>query len=91
MQTDVKAVFTDATATVVSSRTRVKGVVVTPGGTAGNVVLRDGGSSGVVCLQVAVTTDLTPVSVLVPAQGILFGTDVHVTVPTSAKVTVFYG
>jgi hypothetical protein len=91
MQTDVKAVFADATATVVSARSRVKGIVVIPGATAGNIILRDGGSSGVNRLQIAVTTDTTPFSVMVPGQGILFDTDVHATLPTAVKVTVFYG
>lgn len=91
MQTDVKAVFADATSTVVSARARVKGVVVIPGATAGNIIFRDGGSSGVNRLQIAITTDTTPFSVMVPGQGILFDTDVYATLPTDAKVTVFYG
>jgi len=32
-----------------------------------------------------------PFANLIPGEGILFYTDIHVTLPTSAKVTVFYG
>ncbi len=37
------------------------------------------------------TSVTTPVAVLIPGEGILFYTDVHVTLPASAKITVFYG
>jgi hypothetical protein len=51
MQTDVKAVHRETTGTVVSGRNRLKGLIVTPGGTAGDIILRDGGASGTARLQ----------------------------------------
>ena len=47
MQTDVKAVHTEVTATLYTGRTRVKGYHCISGGTAGDVIYRDGGASGV--------------------------------------------
>jgi ribosomal protein L35AE/L33A len=91
MQTDVKAVHTEATATLYTGRTRVKGYHCISGGTAGDVIFRDGGASGVVRLQFNVGAGTQPIVMSIPGEGILFESSVHVTVPTSAKVTVFYG
>jgi hypothetical protein len=91
MQTDVKAVHTDATGTLVSGRNRLKGLIVTPGGTAGDIILRDGGSGGTTRLQFNLSTNQSAFSVLVPGEGVLYVTDIHVTLPASSKITVFYG
>ena len=91
MQTDVKAVHTDATGTLVSGRNRLKGLIVTPGGTAGDIILRDGGSGGTIRLQFNLSTNQSAFSVLVPGEGVLYVTDIHVTLPASSKITVFYG
>lgn len=91
MQTDVKATHVEATGTVVSGRTRVKAYQAISGGTAGDIIYRDGGSSGVIRLQFNIGTGTQPIALPVPGEGILFNTDVHVTLPTSAKITTFYG
>jgi hypothetical protein len=92
MQYDVKAAHVEATGTMVSYRTRVKGYQFLGGGTAGDIILRDGGASGVIRLQFNISaTPLNPLSFSIPGEGIVFYTDVHVTLPTSAKITVFYG
>ena len=91
MQTDVKASHTEATGTIVSGRTRIKGYQCISGGTAGDVIFRDGGSSGTIRLQFNIGTGTQPIGLSIPGEGILFYTDVHVTLPTSAKATVFYG
>jgi len=91
MQTDVKAAHIEATGTMVASRTRLKGYHCVSGGTAGDVIFRDGGSGGTIRLQFNIATGTQPITMLVPGEGILFDTDVHVTLPTSAKITVFYG
>ena len=91
MQTDVLAAHRDSTGTVVSGRNRVKGLIVTPGGTAGDIVLRDGGSGGTTRLQFNLSTNQSAFSFTVPGEGVLFLTDIHVTLPASSKLTVFYG
>jgi len=91
MQTDVRAVHAEATGTVVSNRTRVKAYHCISGGTAGDVIYRDGGSGGTIRLQFNIGTGTQPVALLIPGEGILFTTDVHVTLPASAKITTFYG
>lgn len=91
MQTDVKSAHTDATGTIVSERTRLKGYHGISGGTAGDVIFRDGGASGTIRLQFNIGTGTQPISLSIPGQGILFQTDIHVTLPATAKVTVFYG
>jgi len=92
MQTDVKAAHAEATGTLVSSRVRVKGYQCLSGGTAGDIIFRDGGASGTIRLQFNIPNNTNnPFANLIPGEGILFTTDVHVTLPTAAKVTVFYG
>lgn len=91
MQTDVKAVHVEATGTIVSGRTRVKGYHCISGGTAGDVIYRDGGASGTVKLQFNIGTGTQPIVMSIPGEGILFETSVHVTLPATAKVTTFYG
>jgi hypothetical protein len=92
MQTDVKASHIEATGTAVSGRTRVKGYQCLSGGTAGDIIFRDGGASGTIRLQFNVPANTNnPFANLIPGEGILFTTDVHVTLPTAAKITVFYG
>ena len=91
MQTDVKSAHLDATGTLVSGRTRLKGYQCISGGTAGEIVYRDGGATGIERLRFNIGTGTQPIGLAIPGEGILFTTDVHVTLPTSAKVTVFYG
>ena len=92
MQTDVKSSHVEATGTAVSGRVRVKGYQCLSGGTAGDIIFRDGGASGTIRLQFNIPANTNnPFANLIPGVGILFYTDVHVTLPTSAKVTVFYG
>lgn len=92
MQTDVKAALAEATGTLVSGRTRIKGYQCLSGGTAGDIIFRDGGASGTIRLQFNIPANTNnPFANLIPGEGILFTTDVHVTLPTAAKVTVFYG
>jgi hypothetical protein len=91
MQTDVKSTHVEATGTVVSGRNRLKAYHCISGGTAGDVIFRDGGASGTILLQFNVGTGTQPITLVVPGEGILFTTDIHVTLPTSAKITTFYG
>jgi len=91
MQTDVKSIHTETTTTLVSGRTRLKAYQAISGGTAGDIVYRDGGASGVEKLRFNISTGTQPISLLIPGEGILFTTDVHVTLPTNAKITTFYG
>ena len=92
MQTDVISSHVEATGTMVSGRTRIKGYQCLSGGTAGDIIFRDGGSGGVIRLQFNIPANTNnPFANLIPGEGILFYTDVHVTLPTSAKITVFYG
>ena len=92
MQTDVLSSHVEATGTMVSGRTRVKGYQCLSGGTAGDIIFRDGGSGGTIRLQFNIPNNTNnPFANLIPGEGILFTTDVHVTLPTAAKVTVFYG
>lgn len=85
MLTDVFSSNLTATGTAVPSRTRVRGFFVDGTGTA---VFRDGGGSGTIKLSIASSSTA---SCLIPANGIKFDTDVHVTISGITSLTVFYG
>jgi hypothetical protein len=95
MQYDVRAAHTEATGTIVAERTRLKGYQCISGGTAGDIVFRDGGASGIERLRFNIGTGTQPIGLTIPGEGILFNTNIHVTVPgtapNTAKITVFYG
>ena len=91
MQYDVKAAHAEATGTIVSGRNRLKGYQCLSGGTAGDVIIRDGGASGVIRLQFNISTNLVAFGLPIPGEGILYYEDMHVTLPATAKITVFYG
>ena len=90
MQTDVKAKSLAASGAITDTRTRVRGMVIEPGTGVGSVVLKDGGSSGTTVMTINTLANGEPFNVVIPAEGVLFGTSAYATL-TDAKVTVFYG
>lgn len=90
--TNVFASHADATGTIYAGATNLAGYQIAPGGTAGEIVFRDGGAGGTERLRLNIpATPLTPISTLIPGNGIRFNTNIHVTLPTSAAVTIFCG
>ena len=90
MQTDVKAVSLAASGAITDTRTRVRGMVIEPGASAGSVVLKDGGSSGTTLFTINTLAGGETFNVIIPAEGVLCVTSAYATL-TNAKVTVFYG
>lgn len=90
--TNVFSAHADATGTIYAGPMNLAGYQIAPGGTSGEIVFRDGGASGTIRLKLNIpTAPLTPISTLIPGNGIRFTTDIHVTLPTSAAVTIFCG
>lgn len=72
-------------------RCRVKSVYIVPSGTAGSVVFKDGGSGGTAKMTINTVASATqPTYLLLPGQGLLFETNVHVTIANVTSVMVFY-
>jgi hypothetical protein len=71
--------------------TNLAGYQLASGGVAGEIVFRDGGSGGTVRLRLNITTNTAVISTLLPGTGIRFYTDIHVTLPASAAITIFCG
>jgi hypothetical protein len=86
---NVTSVHTETTGTLATGRHQLRGYHIISGGTAGEVIFRDGGASGTVRLQFNIGTGTQPIVMNIPDDGILFLTDVHVTLPATAKTTVF--
>lgn len=90
MQTDVRAISLAESGAVTDTRTRVRGLVIEPGASAGSVVIKDGGSGGTTRFTINTTANGETFSVLIPEQGVLCSTSAYATL-TNAQVTVFYG
>ena len=89
MQTDVKAISLAASGAVTTFRARVRGVIIEPGTSAGSVTFKDGGSGGTSVFAINTVANGEPFNCLIPAEGVLFQTDVYATL-SNTKVTVFY-
>lgn len=89
--TNVFAVHEDATGTMYAGATNLAGYQLASGGVAGEIVFRDGGSGGTERLRLNITTNTAVIYTLIPGNGIRFNTDIHVTLPTNAAVTIFCG
>jgi hypothetical protein len=90
--TNVFAVHSEATGTVYAGATNLAGYQCLSGGTAGDIIFRDGGAAGTIRLQFNIPANTNnPFGNIIPGNGIRFTTDIHVTLPTSAKITIFCG
>jgi hypothetical protein len=89
--TNVFSEHRDTTGVIYSGATNLAGYQFLTGGTAGEIVFRDGGALGTVRLRINISTNAVPVSTLIPGTGIRFTSDIHVTLPTGAAVTIFCG
>ena len=82
----------DATGTIYAGATNLAGYQALSGGTAGEIIFRDGGASGTVLLRFNVPANTNnPFANLIPGTGIRFLTNIHVTLPTNASITIFCG
>lgn len=79
-----------ATGTVVSGKGQLRGVYVRNTGVAGTVTFRDGGSGGTVILILNTPAQVGISALPLPGAGIVFDTDLHVTLTSVDGVTVFY-
>lgn len=88
MQTDVSSTYLNASGAVTTQRARLRAVSYKGDGTAGYIKLRDGGVSGTVLLQLDVSTaDTQTINMLLPAEGILFGTSIYADMSHIASAT----
>jgi hypothetical protein len=90
MQTDVKAISLAASGAITDTRTRVRGLVVEPGASAGSVIIKDGGSGGTTLFTINTLAGGETFNVLIPCEGVLCLTSAYATL-SNAKVTAFYG
>jgi len=100
MQTDVKVtkplaatgVFKTQSDADCTFRTRVKGIYVKNGASAGSVVVADGqGGNVLFTIQTSPTADTGDFYIPVPDQGILAENGLYGTLTNTASITIFYG
>lgn len=89
--TNVFSKHANTTGTIYSGATNLGGYQLKPGGTAGTIEIRDGGATGTLLLELDITVNTAVISTLLPGNGIRFTTDIHVTLPASAAITIFCG
>ena len=90
MQTDVLSTSLAASGSVFGARTRVRGVIITPGASAGSLTLLDGGSGGTSKMVINTPAAGQAFYVKIPGEGVLFSTNVYATI-SNCSITVFYG
>lgn len=90
MQTDVKAISLAASGDISAYPTRVRGLVIEPGGSVGSVIIKDGGTSGTTLFTINTIAGGETFSVFIPAEGVRCFVSAYATL-SNAKVTVFYG
>lgn len=83
---DIQATTLTDTGTAVASRVRLAGVNVVGTATAGTLTFRDGGSGGTVKLTYNTPAAAGVYDLLIPDNGILFETDMHVTFSSAVNV-----
>jgi hypothetical protein len=98
MQTDVLAsAVTTATGVVQDQsgnpigRCRIKGVYIVPQAGAGSVAFEDGVLGPTKMTVNTLASSTGPTYVLLPGEGILVQSGIHVTITAVASVMVFYG
>jgi len=90
--TNVFSAHADATGTIYAGATNLAGYQALSGGTAGEVIFRDGGASGTILMKFNIPANTNnPFANIIPGNGIRFNTNIHVTLPTNAAVTIFCG
>lgn len=89
-KSDAKSTYLTASGNVFAGRSRVKGVYVVPGTTAGTVVIKDGGTSGVEVATFGTTAGGSAVYIAIPEDGVLCATSSYAAITNAASVTVFY-
>ena len=95
-QTDVSSAHLSAAGSLFAGRARLKGFSIAPvAATAATFEFRDGGSGGTVLCQIDIASQTNPVPYycLIPGEGILFKTSLHLTISVGSVtgITVFYG
>lgn len=90
--TNVFSTHAETTGTIYAGPTNLAAYQFLTGGTAGDVVFRDGGASGPIRLQFNISSGSNhAIYALLPGNGIRFTSNIHVTLPGTAKITIFYG
>ncbi len=82
----VKGAAANATTTINSQRSRLKGFIIGPGASAGSVTFNDGGAAK---FNVAVTGGTSDVAMNIAEQGVVFKSNLNVTT-VNCTVNVFY-
>lgn len=90
MSCPVHSATVAATGTGYSGRARVKGITFVCTATAGSIVFKNGGASGVTMISLATPAAVGFHDVMIPEDGVLFDTDVHLTLTNVDSVTFFY-
>lgn len=91
MSTDVKTSVHTSDETVVTGRTRVRGVIYTNTAVAGSITLTDDGAGGTAHITIATPAVAAGDSIMFPGNGVLFENDVYIALVNVTSATVIYG
>lgn len=89
--TNVFSAHLETTGTIYAGATNLAGYQILSGSVAGDIIFRDGGASGSTLLPINASATQVVFGLTLPGNGIRFTTNIHVTMPAGAKVTIFCG
>ncbi len=90
MNSDIGAKTLTSTGTIQSGRTRLLSIYYVGHASTGSLTFKDGGGSGTQKLVIATpASSADQYQVDIPLDGILFKTDMHLTISNVTSVTVF--
>lgn len=87
---DVKSNVATSTNTIVGSPARVRGIHYSGGTDTGSIVIKNGGSGGTTVISITTLANAYG-NVVIPGDGVLCSTNVHITLTNVLSATVFYG
>lgn len=90
MQSDVNCATGTATGSLYVGRARLRSILITSAITAGTVVLKNGGAGGTTVVTINTPAAIGMQQMLIPGEGVLFTTDIYLTLTTATSVTICY-
>lgn len=90
MQSDVNCATATATGSMFAGRARLRGILITSAAGAGTVVFKNGGTGGTTVMTINTPASVGMQYVEIPGEGVLFTTDIWLTLTTATSVTIFY-
>jgi hypothetical protein len=89
--TTINSAYASATGVAYAGPAALCGLYIRSGATGGQIVIRDGGASGTTLLTLDLAALAGVITMPITGNGIRFTSNIHVTLPAGATITLFMG